>query len=161
MAATESRLKRFILLLVRFTDDVADTYPEYTQIKQLQRQLELARRGNPRMLLDMFHQLVVVHLRDEILKPEWNEDAMLGTAKRIATAETAGAIEQSMLSNIFGIVEKEWADMSAPNRTSISNYVRALVRLADEEVQEHGIKYPLAAMRGELMSSLSTTVAKA
>jgi hypothetical protein len=157
--ATESRLKRFILLLTRFVDDIAETYPEYTQIKQLQRQLELARRGNPRLLLDMFYQFVVVHLRDEILKPEWNEDAMLGTAKRIAAAETAGAVEQSMLSNIFGIVEKEWAEMSAPNRTSISNYVRALVRLADDEVQESGIKYSLAAVRGDLVATLSTTVA--
>ena len=61
-----SPLTTFTNMLVRFFEDLKDTFPEEREIKMALETIQNARKINPRLILDMFNEHVTTPLRENI-----------------------------------------------------------------------------------------------
>ncbi len=119
-----SVLSAFTTQLVRFFQELHDTFPEERDIKMAKEAIEGAKRVNPRLVLDLFNDHVYKDLSDAIYDKNVDEILRVGQAK-ISTQFN----EMSPAINIFN---KHWDTMGDENREVIWQYLTVLCRLSEK-----------------------------
>lgn len=119
-----SPLTTFTNMLVRFFEDLKDTFPEEREIKMALETLQNARKINPRLILDMFYEHVTGPLREPIA----NEDE----GHIIQYAKTKVSVQFNEILPAIAIFDKHWGGLSDGNRASIWKYLKVLVILSDK-----------------------------
>jgi hypothetical protein len=118
-----SPLTQFGNLLVRFFEELSETFPEERDIKIALDTIQSARKINPRLISDLFYEHIAKDLREAIA----NEDE----AKIIAYAKAKISTQFNEILPALAIFDKHWGTLSDQNRTSIWKYLKALVILND------------------------------
>ena len=111
-------LGAFCNQLVRFFEELSETFPEERDIKMALEAIQGARKINPRLILDIFYDSVAKEGYD-ILK-EGDEDAMVQFAKKKILNEY-NEIKPALM-----IFDKHWPTMSDANRDAIMKYLKVL-----------------------------------
>ena len=121
---SSSPLTVFCNMLVRFFEDLKDTFPEERDIKLGLETIQNARKINPRLVLDMFYEHVTKPLREHIAKED--DKAIIEYAR--------GKIHQQYneILPALAIFDKHWSTLSEANRQSIWKYLKVLVILGDK-----------------------------
>lgn len=111
-------------MLVRFFEELKDTFPEEREIKLALSTIQDARKINPRLVLDMFVEHVGRPLREQISK---EDDVGIATYARSKINQQFNEILPAI--NIF---DKHWPALGQENRQSIWKYLKVLVILSDK-----------------------------
>lgn len=119
-----SILTAFTTQLVRFFQELQDTFPEERDIRMAKEAIEGAKRINPRLVLDLFTEHVYKDLHLAIYEKNVDEIIRVGQAK-IATQFN----EMSPALNIFN---KHWTTMGEENQDIIWQYLTVLCRLVEK-----------------------------
>jgi hypothetical protein len=119
-----SALGAFNTQLLRFFQELHETFPEERDIKLAMEAIEGAKKINPKMILDLFWDNVYKELSDAIKRED--EDFVINFAK-------------SKISNQFNemspallIFEKHWPTMTESNQKAIWNYLKVLCVLCEK-----------------------------
>jgi hypothetical protein len=119
-----SALGAFNTQLIRFFEELAETYPEERDIKYALEAVQGAKKINPKLILDLFWENVYVDLHDAIER----EDEVFVIAK--AKAKIAGQYNE--MAPALLIWDKHWPAMSDANRQAIWKYMKVLCILAEK-----------------------------
>jgi len=119
-----SPLTTFCNMLIRFFEELKDTFPEERDIKIALETIQNARKINPRLVLDMFHENVTKYLKEPIAK---EDDAYI-----IQYARGKINHQYNEILPALSIFDKHWATLSESNRQSIWKYLKVLVVLSDK-----------------------------
>jgi hypothetical protein len=111
-------------MIVRFFEDLRDTFPEEKEIKSGLEMIQNARKINPRLVLDMFTEHVSEPLRAPIAK---EDDAAIILYARGKLSQQFNEILPAL-----AIFDRHWHTLSDKNRESIWKYLKVLVALADK-----------------------------
>lgn len=110
--------------LVRFFEELAQTFPDERDIKSGLEVIQGARKINPRMVLDMFYEHVAKDLTTAII----NDD--VETVITFGRAKIHGTFNEMMPA--LAIFDKHWATLSSVNREAIWKYLKVLVILCEK-----------------------------
>jgi hypothetical protein len=119
-----SVLTAFTTQMVRFFQELQDTFPEERDIRMAKEAIEGAKRINPRLVLDLFYEHIYKELHSAIYEKNVDEILRVGQAK-IATQFN----EMSPALNIFN---KHWNTMGEENQDVIWQYLTVLCRLCEK-----------------------------
>jgi len=119
-----SALGAFNTQLIRFFEELSETYPEEKPIKGALEALYGAKKINPKLILDLFYEHVYMDLNESIV----NEDAefVVGYAK----AKISGQFNE--MSAALFIFDKHWTTMAEVNQKAIWNYLKVLCKLCEK-----------------------------
>jgi hypothetical protein len=119
-----SVLGAFCNQLIRFFEELQTTIPEEKSISMGLEAIKAAKRSNPKLVLDMFHDYLYVPAHD-----------MISTRD----AEKLKALAKSVLSTRFNellpalmIFDKYWPTFSENNKTAIWEYLDVLCKLCEK-----------------------------
>lgn len=121
-----STLSAFNSQLIKFFNDLSETFPEERDIRVAKDALEGARKINPRLILDLFYEHVAKDLRDAIL----TENA----AKIVEVARIKIQTQFNEILPALAIFDKHWDELSDGNKQSIWRYLKVLIVLADKAI---------------------------
>lgn len=122
-----SALGAFNTQLIRFFEELSETYPEEKPIKGALEALYGAKKINPKLILDLFYEHVYKDLNEPIL----NEDA----DNVVAFAKAKISNQFNEMSPALFIFDKYWATMAEPNQKAIWNYLKVLCKLCEKARQ--------------------------
>ena len=119
-----SPLTTFCNMLVRFFEELKDTFPEEREIKLALSTIQDARKINPRLVLDMFYEHVGKPLREAISKED----------EQIIISYARSKINQQFneILPALSIFDKHWVTLSQENRQNIWKYLKVLIVLCDK-----------------------------
>ncbi len=117
-------LSGFCNMLVRFFEELKETFPEERDIRLALDTIQSARRINPRLVLDMFAEHVTKPLREPIAKED--EQAIIAYGRAVISTQFNEILPA------IAIFDKHWGTLSDSNRKSIWNYLKVLVALSDK-----------------------------
>ena len=118
-----SPLTQFGNLLVRFFEELTETFPEERDIKIALETIQSARRINPRLISDLFYE----HITKDLREPIAQEDEM----KIIQYAKAKISTQFNEILPALAIFDKHWATLSDQNRAAIWKYLKALIVMND------------------------------
>ncbi len=110
--------------LVRFFEELTQTFPDERDIKSGLEVIQGARKINPRMVLDMFYEHVAKDLTSAIMNDDVDSVIKFGRAK------IHGTFNEMMPA--LAIFDKHWASLSSANREAIWKYLKVLVVLCEK-----------------------------
>ena len=119
-----SFLSAFNSQLIKFFEDLSETFPEEKEIRAALEGLQFARKSNPRLILDMFYEHIARDLRSAIL--EENVDKIIEFG-RLKISQQFNEIMPAL-----SIFDKHWATLSDKNRDIIWKYLKVLIVLCDK-----------------------------
>lgn len=119
-----SPLSVFNNQLIRFFEELVDTFPEERDIRNALSAIQSAKKANPRLLLDLFVAHVVTDLRDVIM----NEDIHGFIA--IVNKKIQTQFNDMMTAMV--IFQKHWPTLNEENRAAIWKYMKVLILLSDK-----------------------------
>jgi hypothetical protein len=119
-----SALSAFNNLLVEFFEEMSDTYPEETDIKNAATALKTLKKLNPKLIHNTFMETVHTEFKDPILRSD--EDYLVKRAHEILEAK------YSDMAYAFWIFDKHWKTMSEVNKQHVWKYCKALILLAEK-----------------------------
>jgi hypothetical protein len=119
-----SALSAFNNLLVEFFDEMSDTYPEETDIKNAATALKTLKKLNPKLIHNTFMETVHAEFKEPILRCD--EDYLVKRAHEILQAK------YSDMAFAFWIFDKHWKTMSDVNKQQVWKYCKALILLAEK-----------------------------
>ncbi len=119
-----SPLTTFSNMLVRFFEELKETFPEEREIKMALETIQNAKKINPRLILDMFYEHVTTPLREFII----NEDDV----QIVTYARTKLSVQFNEILPAIAIFDKHWAGLADSNRTAIWKYLKVLVALSEK-----------------------------
>lgn len=122
--STPSPLSTFCNMLVRFFEELRDTFPEEREIKAALETIQNARKINPRLILDMFRTHVTAPLREPIA----NEDV----DAIIVYAKTKINEQFNEILPAITLFDRHWDTLSDANRSAIWKYLKVLISLSDK-----------------------------
>lgn len=111
-------------MLVRFFEELRDTFPEEREIKAALETIQNARKINPRLILDMFRTHVTAPLREPIA----NEDV----DAIIVYAKTKINEQFNEILPAITLFDRHWDTLSDANRSAIWKYLKVLISLSDK-----------------------------
>lgn len=122
--SSSTPLGAFCNQLIRFFQELSETFPEERDIKLALETIQGARRINPRLVLDMFWEHVILDLRDPILRED----------EQTIIAHARSKIEQQFneIMPALAIFDKHWITMDDSNRQAIWKYLKVLIILAEK-----------------------------
>ncbi len=124
MNAPISPVSVFCSQLVRFFEELADTFPEEREIRAAVEAIQSARKINPKLVLDMFVEHIVNDLREAIATENADYVILVGRQKiKTQFNEILPAIM---------IFEKHWPTLHEENKQVIWKYLKVLVALSDK-----------------------------
>ena len=118
-----SALGAFNTQLIRFFEQLSETYPEERDIKMSLEAIRGAKLINPKLILDLFYEHVFKDL-NEVIKDK-NADALIEYAKRKI------ANQFNEMSPALAIFDKHWTTMTADNQDVIWKYLQVLCVLCE------------------------------
>ena len=113
--------------LVRFFEELVETFPDERDIKSGLEVIQGARKINPRMVLDMFYEHVAKDLTTAVMNDDVDSVIMYGRAK------IHGSFNEMMPA--LAIFDKHWATLSEANREAIWKYLKVLMVLCEKARQ--------------------------
>ena len=119
-----SALGAFNTQLIRFFQELRDTYPEERDIKMALEAIEGAKKINPKLILELFHDYVCGQLREAIERED--EEVVIGFAKSKISAQF------NEMSPALLIFDKHWPSMTVANQKAIWNYLKVLCILCEK-----------------------------
>ena len=119
-----SALSAFNNQLIRFFEELAETYTEERDIKLALEGLYGAKKINPRVILDLFYENVYRELAEPISRED--EVIVIGVAKN----KIKGQFNE--MSPALLIFDKHWPTMADANRKAIWNYLKVLCILCEK-----------------------------
>jgi hypothetical protein len=118
-----SALGAFNTQLIRFFEELSQTFPEERDIKLALEGLQGMKKVNPRLILDLFHEHVCNELNEAITNED--EDFVINYAKvKISN-------QFNEMSPALTIFNKHWATMNEANQKSIWKYLKVLCVLCE------------------------------
>ncbi len=111
-------LGAFCNQLVRFFEELTETFPEEKDIKAALEGIQGARKINPRLILDVFYESVAKE--GYAFLEAGDEEGMI----RFAKNKIAG--EYNEVAPALAIFEKHWPTMSDANKDAILKYLKVL-----------------------------------
>jgi len=111
-------LGAFCVQIIRFFEELVDTFPEERDIKLGLEAIQGARKINPKLILDLFYEHVY---RDahEFIEQE-NDDGLVTYAKAKVNSQF------NEMSSALLIFDKHWDTMADSNRSAIWKYMKVL-----------------------------------
>ena len=119
-----SFLSAFNSQLIKFFEDLSETFPEEKEIRAALEGLQFARKSNPRLILDMFYEHIARDLRTAILEENVEKIIEFG---RIKISKQFNEIMPAL-----SIFDKHWSTLSDANRNIIWKYLKVLIALCDK-----------------------------
>jgi uncharacterized UPF0160 family protein len=119
-----SALGAFNTQLIRFFEELVETYPEERDIKLGLEAIQGAKKINPKLILDLFYEHVYKDLFESIRNED--EGAVIGFAK----AKIAGQFNE--MSSALIIFDKYWSTMTEDNQKAIWKYLKVLCVLCEK-----------------------------
>jgi hypothetical protein len=119
-----SALGAFNTQLIRFFEELSETYPEERSIKQALEAIQGAKKINPKLILDLFWEHVYKDLSQAIA----NEDDEMVVS--YAKAKIAGQFNE--MSPALLIFDKHWTTMTEANQKAIWKYLHVLCLLCEK-----------------------------
>lgn len=116
-----SLLGAFNTQLIRFFEDLIQTFPEERDLKMGLETIQGAKKINPKLILDMFYEHIYKDAH-EIINNE-DDDAI----RTFAHAKVTGEFNE--MSAALIIFDKYWLTMSENNRSAIWKYMKVLCAL--------------------------------
>jgi hypothetical protein len=113
-----SALGAFNTQLIRFFEELAETYPEDREIKYSLEMILGAKKINPKLILDMFYEHVYKDLHEAIE----NEDDEFAIS--FAKSKIMGQFNE--MSVAIMIFDKHWATSTEENQKVIWKYLKVL-----------------------------------
>jgi hypothetical protein len=117
-------LTAFCNQLVRFFEELIETFPDERDIRSGLEVIQGARKINPRMVLDMFYEHICKDLYEPIMADDVETVVTYGKQKVHSTFN-------EMLPAL-AIFDKHWATLSSANREAIWKYLKVLVVLCEK-----------------------------
>ena len=118
-----SALGAFNTQLIRFFEQLAETYPEERDIKMSLEAIRGAKMINPKLVLDLFYEHVFKDLHEVIVRKD--ADYIIEYArKKIST-------QFNEISPALSIFDKHWATMTVDNQDVIWKYMQVLCVLCE------------------------------
>jgi len=118
-----SALGAFNTQLIRFFEQLSETYPEERDIKMSLEAIRGAKLINPKLILDLFYEHVFKDLNEAI--KDKNADALIEYAK----AKIANQFNE--MSPALAIFDKHWGTMTSDNQDVIWKYLQVLCVLCE------------------------------
>lgn len=109
--------------LIRFFEDLAQTFPEERDIKNALELIKLAKLSNPRIIVDLFYEHVYKDLKEPINREDADYVVMYAKQK---IENQFNEISPALL-----IFQKYWGDLTDSNKKSIWNYLKVLCILCE------------------------------
>lgn len=104
--------------LIRFFEELTETFPEEKGIKMALDMLQGARKINPKMILDLFYDHVYREAH-EMIENENEHDIIIYAKHKISN-------QFNEMSAALVIFDKYWPSMSDANRDAIWKYLKVL-----------------------------------
>jgi hypothetical protein len=104
--------------LIRFFEELVESYPEEKEIKYGLEALQGAKRINPKLILDLFYEHVYTPAHEAI---EAEDDASV-----IAYAKSKIQNQYNEMSSALIIFDRHWSAMSENNQAAIWKYLKVL-----------------------------------
>ena len=104
--------------LIRFFEDLSESFPEERDIKSALEMIKFAKASNPKLVLDLYHNHVYKGIHEAVAAEDANYIIEYANAK-IST-------EFNEISPALSIFNKHWHTMSDANKKSIWNYLKVL-----------------------------------
>jgi hypothetical protein len=111
-------LGAFCVQIIRFFEELVDTFPEERDIKLGLEALQGARKINPKLILDLFYEHVYRDAHEFI--EEENDDGLVTYAKAKVNTQF------NEMSSALLIFDKHWDTMADSNRSAIWKYMKVL-----------------------------------
>ena len=124
MSHQKSRLGFFNDKLMEFFRDLAYAFPEERDLQKAVEYIEMAKRSNPKLILDMFHQHVYLGAHEMIEKDD--EEGFVTFAKKKIENE------YNEISSALSIFDKHWTSLDNSNREAIWKYLKVLCVLCEK-----------------------------
>ncbi len=114
----------FTTQLVRFFEDLAESYPEEKEIKMALEAVQGLKKVNPKMLLELFYEYVYMGISEAIARED--EEFIIHYARSTITGQF------NEMSAALMIFDKHWPAMSDANRSVIWKYLKVLCALCEK-----------------------------
>jgi hypothetical protein len=119
-----SVLAAFCNQLIRFFEELQSTYSEEKSISMALEAIKAAKKSNPKLVLDMFHEY--------IYKPANDLIATRNDEELIKLAKATMATRFNELMPALMIFDKYWPTMTQTNRDVIWQYLEVLCKLSEK-----------------------------
>jgi hypothetical protein len=119
-----SLLTAFNTQLIRFFEQLHESFPEEREIKMSLEAIQGLKKINPKMIFDLFFEYVYVPIGDALVRED--EELVIGYAKKMIDSQFN---EMSVALMIFN---KHWPNLSENNRKVIWDYLKVLVVLCEK-----------------------------
>jgi hypothetical protein len=124
MSQPKSKLGFFNEKLTEFFRDLVFAFPEERDLKSALEYIEFAKKSNPKLILDMFHEHVWVDAHELIEKDD--EDAVIAYAKNKIKNQ------YNEILPALAIFDKYWDTLDDSNRETIWKYLKVLCFLCEK-----------------------------
>ncbi len=119
-----SALGAFNTQLIRFFQELKDTYPEERDIRVALEAIEAVKKINPKMILELFYEHVYKDLHEGIERDD--EEFVIAYARKTIQGNF------NEMSAALIIFDKHWPAMGDSNRKAIWNYLKVLCVLCEK-----------------------------
>jgi DNA replicative helicase MCM subunit Mcm2 (Cdc46/Mcm family) len=119
-----SLLAAFCNQLIRFFEELQSTYSEEKSISMALEAIKAAKKSNPKLIVDMFHEYIYKPANDLIVTH--NDEELIKLAKKTM------ATRFNELMPALMIFDKYWPTMSQTNRDVIWQYLEVLCKLCEK-----------------------------
>jgi len=119
-----SLLGAFNNQLLRFFEELTDSFPEEKDIKMGLEAIQGAKKINPKLILDLFYEHVYKGVHEAI--EQENEAAV------VAFAQNKIKGEFNEMSSALIIFDKQWTTMTENNKSAIWKYLKVLCVLCEK-----------------------------
>jgi hypothetical protein len=117
-------LTAFCNQLVRFFEELIETFPDERDIRSGLEVIQGARKINPRMVLDMFYEHICKDLYEPIMADDVEKVITYGRHK------IQGSMNEILPALM--IFDKHWGTLSSANREALWKYLKVLVMLCEK-----------------------------
>jgi hypothetical protein len=119
-----SLLAAFCNQLIRFFEELQSTYSEEKSISMALEAIKAAKKSNPKLIVDMFHEYIYKPANDLIATR--NDEELIKLAKKTM------ATRFNELMPALMIFDKYWPTMTQTNRDVIWQYLEVLCKLSEK-----------------------------
>ena len=119
-----SALGAFNNQLIRFFQELRETFPEERDIRGALEAIEGAKKINPKLILDLFYDYVYLGLHEAIAR----EDEVV--VVEFAKSKISASFNE--MSPALMIFDKHWPTMADANRKAIWQYLKVLCALCEK-----------------------------
>ena len=118
-----SLLSAFTNQIVQFFEELSETIPEEKSIKMATEAIKGAKKINPRLILELFHEHIYVELKTPILARDVDAINVYGRQKIM------GQFNEIMPA--ITIFDKHWPTLTPSTQDAIWKYLKVLVVLCE------------------------------